>query len=213
VYLEYCNYNRAFIENKDEYIGEIYSAISLGFSGLSIPLHILRELNRELRGIPINVSTDIDYPTGTSDAKVRLHESLTSLRAGAKSVDLVLNPFLSNNEEYYKILKELETHCRACDDYGAKLRAILHHNLYDLTRCVSLARVVEDSGCEYIIPSSGFHNDDIYDNLLTSKTIESKTDIKVISNGYIWLKKQYEAAINSNIFGLRLYSLGPMLNF
>ena len=57
-----------------------------------------------------------------------------------------------------------------------------------------------------MLPSSGFHNDDIYDNLLVSNSIESNTGLQVISNGYIWLEKQYEAAIGSGIFGLRLYN-------
>ena len=48
---------------------------------------------------------------------------------------------------------------------------------------------------------------------MIANAIEQKTRVKVISNGYIWLKKQYVTAINSKIFGLRLYSLKLLSSF
>ena len=87
------------------------------------------------------------------------------------------------------------------------------HNLHALKDSLALARFMQDLGVPYILPASGFHNDDMYDNLVLCSSIEEKTDIKTIFNGHIWLESQYNQTIQSNIFGLRLYSFNLLSSF
>ena len=213
MHLEFCNYNKPYFDDLDEQRREIFDAIQAGFSGVCLPLYLLRDIREYISGIDMSFACPVDFPNGTGDKKLREHETLSCLKSQANTIDLVLNPFLIKERKYDKIVKEISTHKRMCNDYDATLRIIIHHNLYIMREAIAIARLVEDTGCRYIIPSSGYHNDDIYDNLMIANAIEQKTRVKVISNGYIWLKKQYVTAINSKIFGLRLYSLNLLSSF
>tara|TARA_R110002020_G_scaffold345153_1_gene559188 strand:- start:517 stop:1149 length:633 start_codon:yes stop_codon:yes gene_type:complete len=207
MYLEFCNYNKSYVNDIDYQTRELFDAIDLGINGLSIPFYLANRMSEDLAPLDICISCPIDYPTGTGSKKVRLHETLAVSKTYVNTVDLVLNPLLVKEDRLLDLKDEIQAHLRVCNDYGCTLRVIIHHNLYSLQRNISLARVVEDAGCEFIIPSAGFHNDDIYDNLLTSKIIENKTSIKSICNGYIWLQEQYNTVIDSEVYGLRIYSL------
>ena len=207
MYLEFCNYNKSYVNEIADQVKEIFEAIDLGFNGISLPSYLANRMSEELSSLDISMSCPVDYPIGTSSKKVRIHETLSIAKTYINAIDLVLNPILVKEDKLLDLKKEIEIHLNICRDYGATLRIIIHHNLYSLRKNISLARVIEDAGCEFIIPSAGFHNDDIYDNLLTSKVIEDKTSVKSICNGYIWLNDQYQTAIESKIHGLRLYSL------
>tara|TARA_R110000824_G_scaffold128568_4_gene289555 strand:- start:62722 stop:63354 length:633 start_codon:yes stop_codon:yes gene_type:complete len=206
MFLEFCNYNNSFATTSEHQVKEIFKAIDLDLGGIAVPLYVLRQVYPFLKGIPISIATSSDFPNGYGDRKLRLHETLTALKSGANKIDLVASPFLIKDERYLELLEDLKTHKRACDDHGADLRVIINHNLYPLKKNISIAHIIEDSGALFVIPASGFHNDDIYDNLVTATSIESKTGLRVISNGYIWLEKQYKAAVESGIFGLRVYN-------
>jgi|TARA_R110000744_G_scaffold4455_1_gene16089 deoxyribose-phosphate aldolase len=206
MFLEFCNYNNSFVSSSDKQIQEIFEAIELKFEGVAIPLYLLRKTQPFIKDLSLSIATSSDFPEGKGDKKLRLHETIVGLRAGANKIDLVASPFLIEDGEYLELCEEFKTHKRACDEYDAELRIVINHTSYSPSKIITIARVVEDSGVEFMLPSSGFHNDDIYDNLLVSNSIESNTGLQVISNGYIWLEKQYEAAIGSGIFGLRLYN-------
>ncbi len=213
MHLEFCNYNRPYFDDLDKQRRQVFDAIQQDYHTVCLPLYLLRDIREYISGIDTSFACAIDFPNGTGDKKLREHETLSCLKSQANVIDLVLNPFLIKERKYNKIFSEISTHKRICDDYGATLRIIMHYSLYTPRDCVAISRLIQDTGCKYIIPSSGYHNDDIYDNLLISHTIEEKTNINVISNGYIWLKKQYISAINSKIFGLRLYSLNLLSSF
>tara|TARA_R110000744_G_scaffold200354_1_gene319490 strand:- start:5632 stop:6264 length:633 start_codon:yes stop_codon:yes gene_type:complete len=207
MYLEFCNYNKSYVNDIAYQIKEIFEAIDLGVNGLSMPSYLANRMSEDLAPLDISVSCPVDYPTGISSKKVRIHETLSIAKTYVSDIDLVLNPVLVKEDKLLDLKEEIEVHLNICKDYGSTLRVIIHHSLYSLRKNVSLARIIEDAGCEFIIPSAGFHNDDIYDNLLTSKIIEDKTSVKSICNGYIWLDEQYQTVIKSKIHGLRIYSL------
>jgi len=213
MFLEFCNYNTSFEKSKDEYIEEIFNAIELGFSGVCISLPILRDMREYLSGCELTIATEVDYPRGLSDKKVRMHETLLCLKSGANLIDIPVNPILIQNEEYSKISEEIVSLRRACSDYNSTLRIIIDHNKYELSKVVALNKLFEDCEIEYVLPSSGYHNDDIYDNLIACTAIEARTNVKCICNGYIWLKKHYDYVVKSGVFGLRIYSLKTFCNF
>jgi deoxyribose-phosphate aldolase len=206
MFLEFCNYNSSSATTSEHQVKEVFKAIDLGVDGIAVPLYVLRKICPFLKGIPMSIATSSDFPNGYGDRKLRVHETLTALKSGANKIDLVASPFFIKDERYLDLLEDLKTHKRACDDHGAELRVIINHGLYPLKKSIGIAHVIEDSGAKFVIPASGFHNDDIYDNLLAAASIESKTGLMAISNGYIWLEKQYKAAIESGIFGLRVYN-------
>lgn len=213
MYLEYCMYDKAFVEDFELQTRKLFRAVDLKFNGVALPLYAFREMKRYIWDLDLSTAVSIDYPTGTSDRRVRLHESLVALKEGANTIDVVICPYLIRKNKYNKIKEDLTSHLRMCDDYGATLRAVLNYDLHRTKQILNVAEAVEDAGVDYLIPSNGFHRDDIYNNILISNTIENYTNINVVSSGHIWLEEQYQAAISSNIFGLRLYSLSIFDNY
>lgn len=213
MYLEYCMYDKAFVEDLELQTRKLFRAVDLKLGGVALPLYIFREMKRYISDLDISIAVSVDYPTGTSDRRVRLHESLVALKEGANTIDVVVCPYLVRKNKYNKIREDLRSHLRICDDYGATLRAVLNYDLHQTKQILHVAEAVEDAGVEYLIPSNGFHRDDIYNNILISNTIESYTNVNVISSGHIWLEEQYLSAISSKIFGLRLYSLSIFDNY
>tara|TARA_R100001129_G_scaffold24500_1_gene15817 strand:+ start:2061 stop:2708 length:648 start_codon:yes stop_codon:yes gene_type:complete len=213
MYLEFCNYNTSHFKKVEEEISTIFDSISLGFSGVAIPLHILKHVSTYLQDTEIDVATCVDFPYGLSDSKVRAHETLIALKNAADFIDIPLNPYFIKDRNYVKAEKEIKGLLRMCNDYGSSLRVIIHHNLNYLNESIAISMFLKECGVEYIIPASGFHNDDIFDNILTCSAISNKVDLKTVCNGYIWLEKQFNTAINSNISILRLYSLNLISTF
>ena len=132
---------------------------------------------------------------------------MRALKAGASTIDLVGNNYLLHNKNYSKFSEEVKKHLKACLDNNAELRVILDNSKYEPAEMIAIAKVLGESGIEYVIPSTGFYRDDIYDNIITSMSIESKTSVKSIVSGHMWLEKHHEMAIEGKFFGLRAYSL------
>tara|TARA_R110000751_G_scaffold179755_3_gene286106 strand:+ start:2092 stop:2739 length:648 start_codon:yes stop_codon:yes gene_type:complete len=213
MYLEFCSYNNSHFDGLENQTRQVFDAVSVGFSGIAVPIYLLKEVATYFSGTTIDVATVIDFPNGTSDKKIRQHEVLVSLRAGADFIDIPINPYFIRDRKYSRIESEIKTFLRMCKDYGADPRMIIQHNLHPMKESLALARLMQDLEVPYILPASGFHNDDMYDNLVLCSSIEEKTDIKTIFNGHIWLENQYNNVIKSNIFGLRLYSFNLLSSF
>ena len=213
MYLEFCNYNNSHFDGLESQTRQVFDAVSLGVSGVAIPTYLLKEVATYFSDTSIDVATAIDFPNGTSDRKIRQHEALVSLKAAADFIDVPVNPYLVRDGKYSKIEAEIKTLTRMCEDYGASPRIMMQHNLHSMKESLALARFMQDLEVPYILPASGFHNDDMYDNLVLCSSIEEKTDIKTIFNGHIWLESQYKNVIGSNIFGLRLYSFNLLSSF
>ena len=94
-----------------------------------------------------------------------------------------------------------------CAEYYSELRIIINYHLYEQKESLDICELLREIGVSTIIPSTGFHNDDIFDNLLFCNLIEKKIGLSAISSGTIWLDKHLKAALNSGISGVRVYSL------
>lgn len=207
MYLDFCTYNRTSNKSLDSQLEDIFLAIRLGFNNISVPIRTLRELKPFLKETKITAASPVDYPFGNSEKTPRLHQTVRALKAGASTVDLVGNNYFLHNKSYSKFSEEIKEHLRICLDYDAELRIVLDNSKYTPSEMVSIAKVLGESGIEYVIPSTGFYRDDIYDNIITSMSIESKTSVKSIVSGHMWLEKHHEMAIEGRFFGLRAYSL------
>lgn len=71
--------------------------------------------------------------------------------------------------------------------------------------------MLADVGVDVIIPSAGFSNDDIFDNIMFCKILEEDLGIPSICTGRMWLDKHYKAALNSQISGIRAYCLSNVI--
>jgi len=212
MYLEFCNYNRRSADKSEDKVKELFNAVELNFKSISTDLYILRKSQEFLKDLDISISVPVGYPLGKMDRKTKEHETLAALKGGASAIDLVINPYLVMDREFVGLADEVTSNLNICQDYNADLRITINYSLYPQAKSLSICNALQDCGIEFLIPSNGFYNDDISENLLMSKTIEKNTSLRVITSGQVWLKKQFDMVVKSKIFGLRLYSLNFLTN-
>ena len=51
MHLEFCNYNKPYFDDLDKQRREIFDAIQAGFSGVCLPLYLLRDIREYISGI------------------------------------------------------------------------------------------------------------------------------------------------------------------
>ena len=179
MFFEYCCYNKNLIEDVDAELMNIFKAIGSGFIGVAVPFHILRQVSQEILLVPeMSVACPIDYPLGAGDKKVRQHESIVALKSGANCIDLTMSPYLFKKKSKAAIAKDIIPIYNICVDYNAELRVIINYELYDQADAVDVCKILKDLGVDTIIPSSGFSNDDIFDNIMFCNILEKE--------GYNW---------------------------
>ena len=213
MYVELCTYNKGNVDTVDDCTREVFRAISLKFDGICVDLHLLRRINSYLAETKIKRAVPVDYPLGIADTKNRHYETNSCVREEADFVDLVLNPHMLREKQYRKLGQELRKHCQICENSNTTVRAMIGYGEHTTRSLVDIARVVGDAGCEFILPSPGYHREDIAENLVVARSMEKNSNISAISTGHIWLKKQYEIAIKAKIFGLRMYSTQIFTDF
>ncbi len=203
MYIEYCNYNK-YIDDYAKEIKDIFRAIEHGLDGIAVPIHLIREM-REYLPSNLVVAAPLDYPCGLSSSRVRYHMALNSIKSGANALDYVPNHYFLKNK-FVELKKEIETILAICDDNNATLRVFLDYRR-SVGNVITIAEIFNSIGVNLVFPTTGYHHDDFFDNIINSKMIEEHTNCSVIFNGYMWKKDQLEFATDCNIFGLRLYNL------
>lgn len=203
MYIEYCNYNK-YIDDYTKEIKNVFQAIANGIDGISLPIHMIREM-REYLPSNLVVSAPVDYPCGLSSSKVRYHMALNSIKSGANTLDYVPNHYFLKHK-FSELKKEIRTLLAICDDYKATLRVFLDYRR-STTNVLTIAEIINSTGVDLVFPTIGYHHDDYFDNIINAKMIEKHTDCSVIFNGYMWKKDQFDFAKECDIFGLRLYNL------
>lgn len=203
------NDNQLSIEDTQELI---FKALRYPVHGISLPLHFIPAV-KEVLPSTVFLSTFIDYPLGLSDIKTKEHATLTAIRKGAKAIDLVLNVSFINNSKYGLIKQCLKLHRNICQDKGVQLRIMMEYRDLVPTKIKKLSEIMAEFNIEYIFPSTGHKLDNYADNLIAAKYIVDKyPEAKLICNGNIWTKDQYDAIFNGGVYGVRFNSIHAVRN-
>ncbi len=207
MYHELSCYSRT--DTEDSVREAIFNAINQKFNGVSMLPYFLQSM-QDFLVEGMDVACAIDYPYGTSDASVRSHAVLAAIRKGANTIDLIANSNLLCSKKHLKFFDEIEAMLRITTENNVTLRIILEYRLFNPKEMVNLCNGLREVKIEYIIPSTGAFVDSWDDNLLISTELTKKCKIKVITNGNIWKKSQYDSIIKAKIFGIRLSSNSAM---
>ena len=184
----------------------LFIASELHLNGICVlPNYItsVKELNQELV-----IACIIDYPAGTSTTATRNHAVLTAINSGANTIDLVMNNSFIVSNKLDKLLADLKSNLAICKDKKVVLRVVMEYRVcMDAKLFLQIAQLVNQLGIEYVLPSTGYRLDNYADNLIASKLIMDKSGLKVITNGGIVNKEQYEQAKKAEIYGVRFQSI------
>lgn len=202
MYSEYCIYNE-IINDYDKELSKVFKAIDYGVKGIAIPVYLIKQI-QEYMPKDIVIAAPIDYPLGYNSSTVRKQMALEALRSGANALDYVPNHFFYKNK-FTELSDEIKTLVKLCEEHNSELRVFLDY--HRSSNIVNMSKIFHKLGVETVFPTLGYHHDDFSDNLINTKIIEDKTNLKVIFNGYLWKDDQLEALKASNISNIRFYNL------
>lgn len=204
MYLEYCNYDRSDISIFQDEVNAIYDLIEYGVDGLSLDLLFLRKMSTFLPSHKITIASCVDYPYGSADYKVREHQSLSLLKSGANTIDLMTRRLDSDMIDYDALKKEVLAILRMCKDYSANLRLILNSKHCEISEVVEICQYLSFIGIDTVIP--GHNCEDFVDKLILCHIIEESTGMRCINNGYITTQDHMNQFKDSDVYGLRMYN-------
>jgi deoxyribose-phosphate aldolase len=205
--IEYCSYDISLSD--EEFKQNINSAISYHPKTISVLSSYVR-LAKNLLPEDITLCASIDYPLGTSDTKNRNTATETSIKAGAKVINLVSQPYYFCNRKYDKFRDDIKTNLEICNRHGVELRYTLEYRVFTYELLYKVSQILLDIGVNTIYPSSGYLLDDINDNILATALINKKIPINIISNGNIWNISQIKTVYKANLFGIMVNSINGL---
>jgi deoxyribose-phosphate aldolase len=203
MYHEIAYYNTTY--TKDDIIKLVFEAVEKKINGIAIYPYYISSIANYLP-LTFNIASPVDFPLGNSDTKIRQHQVISNINAGANIIDLALNNiYLVNNRKLF--VQDLKGIKSICDDKSITLRVFYEyrHN-YEKELFIFLKNTLVDLKIDYVFPSTGQFVDNYADNILVAKAFSMETKLKPIVTGNIFTKQQYEVVKESEVFGIRFTS-------
>tara|TARA_B100001778_G_scaffold92184_2_gene75292 strand:- start:10868 stop:11521 length:654 start_codon:yes stop_codon:yes gene_type:complete len=209
MYIEYCLYDRTLSEK--EISKEIEKAIDMGVKNFCLLPYSLSSLKNTGLLKDINVCVPLDYPFGVMDIDAR-KEVVTNLLKKYKiqALDVVAPSKILSNNKYSKFREDIDNVNQTSENYGLDIRYILEYRLFNygvLSRC---CQILSDKGIETIVPSTGNMIDDIHDNIIACKYLESKSKINTICSGNVYHNKHLSLLRTNNIQKIRAFNINTV---
>lgn len=160
-----------------------------------------------------NFSGIVDFPYGISETRIRVHEILLCQKRGIKTIDLVLNRYDLESSNLFAIRKDFKTCYSACKENNLHVRPVIEYRLAEEDFMQDLCFSLRENGASDIVLGTGSMVDDLLDNIISSKLIEDKLGIPVVSCSPILSKDHFNMFYESKIHGIRLKSYKILDNF
>lgn len=205
MYIEYACYDYSL---SDEEIKNNFTvALKLGVKNISVHYIHLPIIKNLISEMPVGVSCPVDYPYGLSDPKIRLMGIANAAKNGATTIDMVMPAKYIANRKYDKLRDDIKTNLVMCQENNLILRYILEYRVFNHETLAKTCQILKTLGIEYVLPATGHMIDDINDNLIASKYLMAKSQIKTICNGNIWTEKHVQSVKSSDIHGIRIHHI------
>lgn len=154
-------------------------AIQRGFATVCVNSAFSKLAAEQVRGTPVGVSTTIAFPFGASSTSAKLREAAQALADGATELDVVIEiGWLKAKRD---ALLEAELRAIREETRGHTLKMIIETGLLTDEEKVRGARLVAESGAEFVKTSTGFAKlgNQVVDVALIRGTLAPSVRIKV----------------------------------
>jgi len=211
MYIEYACYDYSLSD--DEIKNNLNFVAKLGIKNISIfPIYI-QSIKSLIDEFDLKISCPVDYPFGISDSKIRSASTLTAIKSGASTIDMVAPAKLITNRKYDKIRDDIKNNITICQDNNTQLRYIIEYRVFNHEILAKISTILKSLNIEYILPSTGYMLDDINDNIIACKYLMAKSQIKTITNANIWTEKHIQNIKLANIYGIRFHNIHSLQLF
>lgn len=126
----------------------------------------------------LNICTVVGFPLGYNTTESKICEVLSSIKAGANEIDMVVNISDVKNGDYKKVEDEIRELKKACAD--KILKVIIETCYLTEEEKIAMCEAVSNAGADYIKTSTGFGTNGatMEDILLFKKHISKNVKIK-----------------------------------
>lgn len=133
-----------------------------------------------LRGTDVNVCSVVGFPLGASETEIKIMEAQAACNNGANEIDMVINLGAVKNRNYESVKAEIQKIALLCHNHEALLKVIIETCLLDKAEIISVSRLVEDAGADFVKTSTGFssYGADIDSLKLIKKSVSENMRIK-----------------------------------
>ncbi len=149
------------------------------------------------------IATAINFPGGNSFSTVRAHEIVSCCKRGTNIVDLTLNMSYIRNSAWKLLKKDLQTCVSACNDHNVTLRAMIEYRMLDDKDVLNLVCLLQDSGIDYLINTTGTMPDDTFDNVIMCKFLLDHSKLHIIASGRIFTPQHERMFVGLGLWAIR----------
>lgn len=111
---------------------------------------------KELIQDKMEITTVVGFPLGSNTIKVKLLETEESINSGATEIDMVINIGLFKSKKYKEVEDEISKIKRICGNLI--LKVIIESSFLNEDEIITITKIVENSGADFIKTSTGFLN-------------------------------------------------------
>jgi deoxyribose-phosphate aldolase len=208
MHIEYCSYDYAI--NEIETTLNIEMAIKYGIKHIFILPYSINYIKSEIFSAneDVRFGCPVDFPYGLSDQKTRNYmiENLAKSKK-VSFIDLFIPTKVITNRKYDKLREDIKSNIDICFSHNVELRYVLEYRKYSHEVLAKICQILKSFNLNKILPSSGTMIDDINDNIIACKFLNTKTNINTICTGNIYTPNHIELLYKSNLFGFRINNI------
>jgi deoxyribose-phosphate aldolase len=205
MHIEYCCYDYAITEAETTLVVE--SAIKHGVKNIFVLPYSINYIKSEMSSIndEIKFGCPADFPYGLSDQKTRNYivENLAKSKK-ISYIDLFIPTKIITNRKYEKLREDIRSNLEICVSNNVELRYVLEYRKYGHEVLAKICQILKSFNIDKVLPSSGAMIDDIADNIIACKFLNTKTNIDTICTGNIYTSNHIDLLYKANIFGFRI---------
>lgn len=134
----------------------------------------------ELQGSGVRAQIPVSFPCGGSTARVKCLEAEEGLRRGATDLDMVMNISAFKEGDYQRVAQDIGAVLEVARPFHVPFKVIVEIGVLTETEKVIAAKLVADSGADFIKTCTGFGpgRATIHDIALIKGTVGDRIGIK-----------------------------------
>ncbi|MBN1230803.1 MAG: deoxyribose-phosphate aldolase [Anaerolineales bacterium] len=141
---------------KDQIAQLCYEAKKYGFASVCVnPTHVAL-CSELLQGTPVKVCTVIGFPLGASSTEVKVFETQTAIKDGAREIDMVINIGALKAGDGTLVARDIAEVVYMAHSHGAILKVIIETALLNNDEKVTACLLAKEAGADFVKTSTGF---------------------------------------------------------
>ncbi|MEN6350018.1 MAG: deoxyribose-phosphate aldolase [Syntrophomonas sp.] len=172
-------------------------AVSYEMAAVCINPYRLSLARKILSGSAVKLCTVIGFPLGADSTKIQAARG--ALENGAHELDMVMNIGAFKDKDYKEVETEIKQILRLKDEYQFVLKVIVETALLSLSELAAAAKLVSQSGADFIKTSTGFSSRGVSMEDIQIITAHKNSGLKIKASGGVRTLEMALQLINAGV--------------